>query len=78
MMMIKGKEKGEGKNQLKHKRKRKGYQQFIDEITKTLEKRREIEELFKRVIILDAETVLKELEIKERNMEALKKLHEKQ
>lgn len=74
---MKEKERRKGKEKNQPKRKRKGYQQFIDEIAKTLEKRREVEELFKRVIILDAETVLKELEIKERNMEALKKLHEK-
>ncbi len=74
-MKMKGKGEEKRRNQPKHKRK--GYQQFIDEITKTLEKRKEVEELFKRVIILDAETILKELEIKERNMKALKKLQEK-
>ncbi len=56
-MMIKGKREEKRGNQPKHKRK--GYQKFIDEITKTLEKRKEIEELLKRVIILDAETILK-------------------
>lgn len=57
--------------------KRKSYQQFIDEINKKLEEKKEIEELYKRVIILNAKDVLEELKIKERNMEALKKINEK-
>ncbi len=59
------------KNRVKHK----SYQEFIDEIAERLKEKKEIEELFKRVIILKADDVLKEMEIKERNNKILTGLH---
>ncbi len=59
------------KNRVKHK----SYQEFIDEIAERLKEKKEIEELYKRVIILKADDVLKEMEIKERNNKILTGLH---
>ena len=59
------------RNRVKHK----SYQEFIDEIAERLKEKKEIEELFKRVIILKADDVLKEMEIKEKNNEILTRLH---
>ncbi|RZD14601.1 MAG: hypothetical protein EVJ47_05385 [Candidatus Acidulodesulfobacterium ferriphilum] len=59
------------RNRVKHK----SYQEFIDEIAERLKEKKEIEELFKRVIILKADDVLKEMEIKEKNNEILTGLH---
>ncbi|MCL4496862.1 MAG: hypothetical protein M1412_00675 [Deltaproteobacteria bacterium] len=66
----KTKEKGL-RNRVKHK----SYQEFIDEIAERLKEKKEIEELYKRVIILKADDVLKEMEIKEKNNEILTGLH---
>ncbi len=55
------------RNRVKHK----SYQEFIDEIAERLKEKKEIEELYKRVIILKADDVLKEMEIKEKNNEIL-------
>ncbi|MDA8272518.1 MAG: hypothetical protein M0Z72_02110 [Deltaproteobacteria bacterium] len=59
------------RNRVKHK----SYQEFIDETLERLKEKKEIEELFKRVIILKADDVLKEMEIKEKNNEILTGLH---
>ena len=59
------------RNRVKHK----SYQEFIDEIAERLKEKKEIEELYKRVIILKADDVLKEMEIKEKNNEILTRLH---
>ena len=59
------------RNRVKHK----SYQEFIDETLERLKEKKEIEELFKRVIILKADDVLKEMEIKERNNKILTGLH---
>ena len=59
------------KNRVKHK----SYQEFIDEIAERLKEKKEIEQLYKRVIILKADDVLKEMEIKERNNKILTGLH---
>ncbi len=73
--------KGEAmKNQKKRKQKkgeRKSYQQFIDEIYKKLQEKKEIEELYKRVIIFKASDVLEELRIRKKNTEALEKYNGK-
>ena len=55
------------RNRVKHK----SYQEFIDEIAERLKEKKEIEELYKRVIILKADDVLKEMEIKEKNNKIL-------
>ncbi|RZD16126.1 MAG: hypothetical protein EVJ46_08030 [Candidatus Acididesulfobacter guangdongensis] len=68
------------KNQKKRKQKkgeRKSYQQFIDEIYKKLQEKKEIEELYKRVIIFKASDVLEELRIRKKNTEALEKYNGK-
>ena len=59
------------RKRLKTRVKHKSYQEFIDEIAEKLKEKKEIEELFKRVIILKADDVLKEMEIKEKNNEIL-------
>ena len=59
------------RNRVKHK----SYQEFIDETAERLKEKKEIEELYKRVIILKADDVLKEMEIKEKNNEILTGLH---
>ncbi len=59
------------RNRVKHK----SYQEFIDETIERLKEKKEIEELYKRVIILKADDVLKEMEIKEKNNEILTRLH---
>ncbi len=56
---------------------RKSYQQFIDEINNKLREKKEIEELYKRVIIFKASDVLEELRIRKNNAEALEKYNEK-
>ena len=61
---------------IKAKKKRKSYQEFIDEINDRLKEKKEIEELFKRVIILKADDVLKEMEIKEKNNKIMRSIHE--
>lgn len=61
---------------IKAKKKRKGYQEFIDEINDRLKEKKEIEELFKRVIILKADDVLKEMEIKEKNNKIMRSRYE--
>ena len=61
------------RKRLKARVKHKSYQEFIDEIAERLKEKKEIEELFKRVIILKADDVLKEMEIKEKNNEICNK-----
>jgi hypothetical protein len=74
--------KGEDMKTAKRKKQkngvRKSYQQFIDEIYKKLQEKKEIEELYKRVIIFKASDVLEELRIRKKNTEALEKYNEKQ
>ncbi len=68
------------KNPKKRRRKkgeRKSYQQFIDEIYEKLQEKKEIEELYKRVIIFKASDVLEELRIRKKNTEALEKYNGK-
>ncbi len=60
----------------KSKKKRKSYQEFIDEINDKLKEKKEIEELFKRVITLKASDVLKEMEIREKNDKIMRSLYE--
>lgn len=48
-------------------KKKKGYQEFIDEINGRLKEKRDIEDLFNRVIVLKADDILKEMQIKEKN-----------
>ena len=68
------------KNPKKRRRKkgeRKSYQQFIDEIYEKLQEKKEIEELYKRVIIFKSSDVLEELRIRKKNTEALEKYNGK-
>ena len=69
------------KNPKKRRRKkgeRKSYQQFIDEIYEKLQEKKEIEELYKRVIIFKSSDVLEELRIRKKNMEAVEKYNGEQ
>lgn len=53
--------------------KRKTYQEFMDGLAKDVSEKRDVEELFKRVLVLDAENVLKALAIREKNDGLLEK-----
>jgi hypothetical protein len=65
------------KKRKQKKGKRKSYQQFIDEIYQKLQEKKEIEELYKRVIIFKASDVLEELRMRKKNREVLEKYNEK-
>ncbi len=69
--MDKRKLSGRRKKKLKSCEKRKSFQEFIDDITKVMNERKELEDLFKRVLILQSEKVLEEMEIKKKNNEIL-------
>ncbi|MHB1662021.1 MAG: hypothetical protein ACYCSQ_04140 [bacterium] len=62
---------GKRKRKLKPGETRKSFQEFIDDIGNVIEERRELEDLFKRVLIFDSEKVIEEMEIKKRNNEIL-------
>ena len=51
--------------------KRKTYQEFIDGIADAVNERKEIEELFKRVLVFKSENVLQAMEIQRKNNEIL-------
>ncbi|MCL4428991.1 MAG: hypothetical protein M1276_08420 [Deltaproteobacteria bacterium] len=59
--------RGKRKNKLKPAKSRMSFQKFMDGINCVLEERKEIEDLLSRVLILDSESVLAEMEIKRRN-----------
>ncbi len=61
----------------KIKKRHKRYQEFIDEINGSLKEKRDIEDLLNRVVILKAEDVLKEMQIKEKNNEIMRHCHKK-
>ncbi len=76
--MTKGEAMKNPKKRRLKKGERKSYQQFIDEIYKKLQEKKEIEELYKRVIIFKASDVLEELRIRKKNMEAVEKYNGEQ
>ncbi|MFW0883551.1 hypothetical protein ACMCNP_00585 [Candidatus Acidulodesulfobacterium sp. H_13] len=59
------------RKRLKAKSKLKSFQEFVDDTCAALSKRREIEELMGRVIILKSNDVLREIEIKDKNNKIL-------
>ncbi len=58
-------------NKSKPAKRRMSFQEFIDGINVVLEERKEMEELFRRVLFLTPEKVLEEMEIKRKNNEIL-------
>jgi hypothetical protein len=69
--MEKRKLSGKRNKKLKTGGKRKSFQEFIDGIHKVLNERKEMKELYKRVLILKPEDVLEEMEIRKRNHDLL-------
>ena len=65
------KSSGKIENKSKPAKRRMSFQEFIDGINVVLEERKEIEELFRRVLFLTPEKVLEEMEIKRKNNEIL-------
>jgi len=59
------------KTKLKKGKRKMSYQEFIDGINGVLKQRKEMEDLFSRVLILNSESVLAEMEIKRKNNEIL-------
>ena len=59
------------KTKLKRGKVKISFQEFIDGINGVLNQRKEIEDLFGRVLILNSESVLTEMEIKRKNNEIL-------
>ena len=59
------------KTKLKHGKEKISFQKFIDGISSVLNERKEMEDLFGRVLILNSESVLAEMEIKKKNNEIL-------
>ncbi len=59
------------KRKINSRKKKMGYQEFIDKINSVLKERKEMEELFSRILVLKSESVLEEMEIKRRNNEIL-------
>ena len=59
------------KTKLKQGKSKISFQEFIDGINGVLNQRKEMEELFGRVLILNSESVLTEMEIKRKNNEIL-------
>ena len=59
------------KTKLKQGKGKISFQEFIDGINGVLNQRKEMEELFGRVLILNSESVLTEMEIKRKNNEIL-------
>ena len=59
------------KTELKQRKGKISFQNFIDGISGVLNERKEMEDLFGRVLMLNSESVLAEMEIKKRNNEIL-------
>ncbi len=59
------------KTELKQRKEKISFQNFIDGISGVLNERKEMEDLFGRVLILNSESVLAEMEIKKKNNEIL-------
>ena len=59
------------KTELKQRKEKISFQKFIDGISGVLNERKEMEDLFGRVLMLNSESVLAEMEIKKRNNEIL-------
>ncbi|MHB8232777.1 MAG: hypothetical protein ACYDDB_07745 [bacterium] len=62
---------GKRRKKLKPGERRRSFQEFIDDIGNIIEERKELEDLFKRVLIFDSEKVMEEMEIKKKNNELL-------
>ena len=65
------KQRRKRKTKLKRGRGKISFQEFIDGINGVLNRRKEMEDLFGRVLILNSESVLTEMEIKRKNNEIL-------
>ncbi len=65
------KQRRKRKTKLKQGKEKISFQEFIDGINGILNQRREMEDLFGRVLILNSESVLTEMEIKRKNNEIL-------
>ena len=59
------------KTELKQRKGKISFQNFIDGISGVLNERKEMEDLFGRVLMLNSESVLAEMEIKKKNNEIL-------
>ena len=59
------------KTELKQRKGKISFQKFIDGISGVLKERKEMEDLFGRVLMLNSESVLAEMEIKKKNNEIL-------
>ena len=59
------------KTELKQRKGKISFQKFIDGISGVLNERKEMEDLFGRVLMLNSESVLTEMEIKRKNNEIL-------
>ena len=59
------------KTELKQRKGKISFQNFIDGISGVLKERKEMEDLFGRVLMLNSESVLAEMEIKKKNNEIL-------
>ena len=62
---------GKRRKKLKPGERRKSFQEFIDDIGNVINERKEMEDLFKRVLIFDSEKVMEEMEIRKKNNEIL-------
>ena len=65
------KQRRKRKTKLKRGKGKISFQEFIDGINGVLNQRKEMEDLFGRVLILNSESVLTEMEIKRKNNEIL-------
>ena len=65
------KQRRKRKTELKQRKGKISFQNFIDGISDVLNERKEMEDLFGRVLMLNSESVLAEMEIKKKNNEIL-------
>jgi hypothetical protein len=65
------KQRRKRKTELKQRKGKISFQNFIDGISGVLNERKEMEDLFGRVLMLNSESVLAEMEIKKKNNEIL-------
>ena len=65
------KQRRKRKTELKQRKGKISFQNFIDGISGILNERKEMEDLFGRVLMLNSESVLAEMEIKKKNNEIL-------
>ena len=65
------KQRRKRKTELKQRNRKISFQNFIDGISGVLNERKEMEDLFGRVLMLNSESVLAEMEIKKKNNEIL-------